>query len=87
MGRDPVELEIVKAEYGAGDTQKDVTRTLKKHAGKVRWIVLPSGNYNQTFGDPAPDVVKKLKVQYRINGKAGEASFDENTLVVLPMPN
>jgi HEAT repeat protein len=84
---EPVELEIIKAEYGAGNAQKDVTKLLKKHAGKLRWIVLPSPNFNQLFGgDPAPNVVKQLKVKYRMNGKMGEASFDEDSLVVLPMP-
>jgi hypothetical protein len=27
-----------------------------------------------------------LKVQYRINGKPGEASFAENAVIMLPMP-
>jgi hypothetical protein len=88
IASEPVSLEIVKAEYGAGDKLKDVTEVLKKQAGKMRWIVLPSTNYNQSFGgDPAPNVVKQLKVQYRINDKPGQATFAENTLVVLPMPN
>jgi hypothetical protein len=48
---------------------------------------LPKANYNASFGgDPAPNVVKQLKVSYRINGKAGEATFGENEVVLLPMP-
>ncbi|MCC7085535.1 MAG: HEAT repeat domain-containing protein [Pirellulales bacterium] len=83
----PVQLEIIKAEYGAGAVQKDVTVLLQRQAGNVRWIALPSSNYNQSFGgDPVPNVVKQLKVQYRINGKEGRASFAENALVVLPLP-
>ena len=42
---------------------------------------------NSSFGgDPAPNAVKQLKIQYKINGKAGEATFAENALIVLPMP-
>lgn len=82
-----VKVEIVKAEYGAGDKQKDVTEALQKQAADLQLIVLPSPDYNATFGgDPAPGGTKQLKVQYRINGKVGEASFAENALLILPMP-
>ena len=82
-----VKLEIVKAEYGAGSTQKDVTEALRKQVTDVQLIILPSSGYNDTFGgDPAPGTNKQLKIQYRINGKDGEASFAENALVILPLP-
>ena len=85
-GLEKVKLEIVKAQYGAGNNQKDVTNLLSKQAGGLPLITLAS-NYNASFGgDPAPGVVKKLKVEYRINGKPGSASFDENALILLPMP-
>ena len=38
-----VKLEIVKAEYGAGATQKDVTGVLQKQAGDLPMITLPAG--------------------------------------------
>ena len=86
-GLDKVKLEIVKAEYGAGAAQKDVTETLKKQLTGLPLLTLPSANYNEAFGgDPAPGTPKQLKIQYRINGKAGEATFAENSLIVLPMP-
>lgn len=86
-GLDKVKLEIVKAEYGAGATQKDVTETLKKQLTGLPLVTLPSANYNEAFGgDPAPGTPKQLKIQYRINGKSGEATFAENALIVLPMP-
>ncbi|HIF30831.1 MAG TPA: HEAT repeat domain-containing protein [Planctomycetaceae bacterium] len=82
-----VKLEIVKAEYGAGSTQLDVTSIVRKHAGNLRLITLPATNYNNSFGrDPSPGSVKKLKIQYRINGKPGTASFGENALILLPLP-
>ncbi len=49
--------------------------------------MLSSKHYNDSFGgDPAPGTPKILKVQYTINGKAGDASFPEDSLIVLPMP-
>lgn len=82
---DPVKLEIVKAEYGVGTTQKDVTETLRKMAGTVALVNLPS-TYPATFGDPLPGTKKELKVQYRINGKDGTATFPDNSVLLLPMP-
>ncbi len=86
-GLDKVKLEVVKAEYGSGATQRDVTEVLQKQAGDLPLITLASASYNANFGgDPVPGSPKQLKVQYRINGKAGEASFPEDALIVLPMP-
>jgi hypothetical protein len=84
-GFEPIKLEIVKAQYGAGSTQKDVTQILQKYAGDLPLVALPSG-YNANFGDPVPGSVKQLKVQYRINGKSGEATFAENAPILLPLP-
>jgi HEAT repeat protein len=82
-----VKLEIVKAEYGAGANQKDVTEVLQKQVADLQLVSLPQSSYNESFGgDPAPSVVKQLKVQYRINGKDGQATFAENALIILPMP-
>ncbi|MBP86164.1 MAG: PBS lyase [Planctomycetaceae bacterium] len=82
-----VKLEIIKAEYGNGSSQKDVTAVVRKQAGSLPLITLASASYNASFGgDPLPGVVKRLRIQYRINGKAGEASFAENALIILPMP-
>ncbi|HIE95699.1 MAG TPA: PBS lyase [Fuerstia sp.] len=86
-GLDEVKLEIVKAQYGAGSTQKDVTAVLRKQARNTPVITLVSGSYNTSFGgDPSPGVVKQLSVEYRINGKDGKVSFPENALIILPMP-
>ena len=82
-----VDLEIVKAEYGAGSTQKDVTEILQKQVGNYQLIMLPASGYNATFGgDPAPGIVKVLKIQYQINGKVTDATFAENALIFLPLP-
>ncbi len=82
-----VNLEIVKAEYGAGSTFQDVTAALRRHAGDLPLITLPDNSYNIAFGgDPVPGKVKRLRIQYTMDGKSGEASFAENALIILPMP-
>ena len=86
-GQATVKIEIVKAEYGAGTTVKDVTTMLRKHVHDFPVIILPSPSYNAAFGgDPAPGVRKELKLQYRMADKPGEASFAENATIVLPVP-
>ncbi len=87
LGLEKVKLEIIKAEYGAGTTQKDVTETLRKGTSDNQLIVLSNSSYNEAFGgDPASGTPKQLKIQYRINGKASEATFVENAVIVLPLP-
>ncbi len=87
MGQKPVKVDIIKAEYGAGNKWKDVTKILQGRVGGLPIVPLPSPQYNSAFkGDPAPGIVKKLKVQYRIDGKASEATFSENAAIVLPIP-
>lgn len=86
-GFEKVKVEILKAEYGAGDAQRDVTDVLRNQIGDLPLITLPRPSYNASFGgDPAPSTPKQLKVQYRINGQEGEATFPENALIVLPLP-
>ncbi len=88
IGLTPVNIEIVKATYGHGDKGKDVTQLLQDRAGILPVIALSSKSYNEAFGgDPAPGIPKVLKIEYRIGGKAGQASFAENAAIVLPEPN
>lgn len=87
VGLERVKLQIVKATYGAGTTQKDVTEILRKHVGDLPLITLPSPSFNEAFGgDPAPGTTKQLKVQYQLNGKAGEITLAENALILFPTP-
>jgi hypothetical protein len=46
---------------------------------------MPIGNYNATFGDPTPNVVKTLRIAYKINGgPVKHAQFRENEDILLP---
>jgi HEAT repeat protein len=86
-GMKPVKLQIVKAEYGADGVGKDVTEVVQKNAGSLAWINLSGRGYNAAFGgDPVPGKVKKLTIQYVMDGKQGTASFDENAPILLPQP-
>jgi len=86
-GAEPVQVEIVKAEYGAGTSQQDVTEALQKCVDNSPLIWLPSPSYNDSFGgDPASGTEKTLTIQYRLNGKPGSVTFAENALIALPMP-
>jgi len=82
-----IKLEIVKAEYGAGTAQKDVTEVLQKLAVDSPLIPMPSESYNACFdGDPAPGIVKRLKIEFRINDATGGATFEEDAMIILPTP-
>ena len=87
MGHKLVKIEVIKAEYGSDTTVKDVTTILNKHVHDFPVIVLPVSYYKYALGgDPAPGQVKHLKIQYRMDGKPGEATFPENAPIVLPVP-
>jgi formylglycine-generating enzyme required for sulfatase activity/WD40 repeat protein len=81
-----VKLEIIKAEYGAGAKQMDVTESLRKHVVDLPLITLPSADFNQTFGDPLYGIPKQLKIEYKINGHPGEATFPEFAPILLSIP-
>jgi hypothetical protein len=86
-GLGKVKLEVIKAEYGAGDQMKDVTETIQKQVADTQLIALPMATYNESFGgDPAPGAVKQLKIRYKINGKESQVTLAENALIVLPLP-
>jgi HEAT repeat protein len=87
LGLARARIEIVKATYGAGTNQRDVTEVLRKRAGSGQLIVLADPSFNKSFGgDPAPGQRKQLTVKYSVDGKAGEATFAEDTAIQLPTP-
>jgi len=86
IGQKPMKVEIIKAEYGAGDKWKDVTKMLQDRVGGLPFIPL-SAKYNEAFGgDPVQGTAKQLKIQYRIDGKPGEVSLPEDATITLPIP-
>ncbi len=84
FGIKPATIEIVKAEYGSNDSKRDVTDVIRGRVRKLPVIALPATTYNKSFGgDPAVNATKQLRIQYRINGREGEATFKENEPIFL----
>ncbi|BDC52355.1 hypothetical protein F183_A46700 [Bryobacterales bacterium F-183] len=77
------ELRIVAAAYGQGRRTIDVTSLLQS---KISGNRLDLQITNQALGgkDPAPAVVKELRVIYEYQGRRMEARVDENALLRLP---
>jgi hypothetical protein len=80
--KDPLNLKIIKAEYGdlPGGPKADVTE-------KVKTLVKPDGLdlevSNDLFGDAAPGKVKKFRIEYTIDGVKAEKTVNENDSVTL----
>jgi len=84
-GVQPVKIQIVKAEYGADTTQRDVTEILRACVTELPYLPLPGKNYNASFGgDPSPGSTKILKIQYKLDAIEHTHSFAENEVIILP---
>ena len=87
LGLQRAKVEIVQATYGSKDKQKDVTDMVRKRVAGVPVIALGAPAYNSSFGgDPAPGEEKKLVIRYTLDGRAGEATFAEDAVIILPAP-
>jgi HEAT repeat protein len=87
LGQKQVKIEILRAEYGAGKKLKDVTDLVRQSVHGFPLLILKGSMYNEAFGgDPAPGALKKLQVEYSLNGKKGKAAFAENATIILPNP-
>ena len=88
IGQPPVKVEIVKAEYGAGDKVQGRDRDRPQGGRRAcRWW--SSARRTTTRPSAAtrrPNVPKQLKIQYKIDGKPGEVTLPENATILLPMP-
>lgn len=87
-GLPPVRIEILKAEYGADSTRRDVTDIVRSSVGDLPYIPLPAKDYNASFGgDPTPGKAKTLTIDYKMDAKESQITFPENEIIVLPYPN
>lgn len=79
--------EIVRARFGASSADRwmDVTDKLKSlsRAGAIR---LPAATPGVFGGDPVPNVVKQLEVEYILAGKSSRISVDEGKPLNLGTP-
>ena len=79
----PAKLAIVKAVYGDlpnGDSA-DVTA---KVAAMVKDNTLKVDASNDLFGDPAEGIIKKLRVDYTLDGVSGTKTVGEEDTLTLP---
>lgn len=75
-------LTILRAEYGAGSREFDVTSRL---ASRVRGNSLQvRANNDNMGGDPAERQVKSLEVWYQYNNRSGHTTVRENDVLTLP---
>lgn len=85
VSREKLTVELVGANYGNTDekTRVSVVEKLRPHFTGTRFMQI--GNYNATFGDPTPNVVKTLRIAYKINGgPVKHVQFRENEDILLP---
>jgi hypothetical protein len=79
-----VGIEILKAEYGAGDIWIDVTEAARRQILNGRFDALVT---NALYGYHLPGIGKSLRVECRWHGKDMPIqAFDESTQAVLPRP-
>jgi hypothetical protein len=75
-------IEVTLARYEARDGSRgaDVTARVAEMVAEGETEIPAS---NGVFGDPVPLVVKRLRVEYRLNGKPMQATADEGGSVLL----
>jgi len=80
------ELQITKAAYGyfapAGQSFRDVTGPVKALVAKGT-LEIPANN-DLAGDDPAPNIPKKLRVEFTLNGQADSTEAAENDELSLP---
>ena len=76
----PKLLSIVKAEYGSGDTWRDVTDKLAAAMRDNRLNIVAGNNL---AGDPTPSRVKELRLVYRLGAEEKSLVIAENDPIEL----
>ncbi|MEZ0324947.1 MAG: VIT domain-containing protein [Fimbriimonas sp.] len=82
------ELKILKAEYGLLERPSQVWDVTEKLSSLAKRRSLELQVYNQVFGgDPAPGIVKTLRVTYEQGGKTHTKVVPESALLQIGMIN
>lgn len=77
----PPHVEILSARYESADGRgADVTEKVQEMADQQEYVIPAS---NAVFGDPVVNVVKRLHVRYRVDGKESDVTVPENGLLEL----
>lgn len=75
-------LRVVKARYGSAETGADVTKTVRRLVVDGR-LIFGVGN-GPLGGDPAPNELKVLDIEWRVGFKRFRGEFAEGIQVDLP---
>ncbi len=82
----PAELKIIQATYGyfppTGQTWSDVTENVRALVAKGTFEIPANNNF--AGDDPAPNIVKQLRVEFNLNGQQESAVTNENETLTLP---
>lgn len=79
------DVRIVEATYGVLKPQlPELTDVTEKVARLVRNNKLTVRADNSLAGDPAPNIVKQMRVEYTLDGKPFVKTVDENQTLTLP---
>ncbi len=81
-GRSATELRVLRASWGAGGQQRDVTSQLNQQVQGNRLNV--AVNDGSMGGDPAPGAEKRLRVVYMFRGLRYETNVPEGGVLALP---
>lgn len=83
---DSPDFQIISAVFGAGNKTVNVTEKLKTFVNNGVLNFGTRGRYGTLLecGDPAPNVIKTLRITYKRNGKTLTESFEEGATITLP---
>lgn len=81
-GGSPAELSIIRATYGTGRRQLDVTERMRILASDGR-LQLRVSNHS-AGGDPAPGMPKSLRVTYSVGGRQQQVRVEEGGQLDIP---
>jgi hypothetical protein len=86
LAKERLTVELVSATYGNNDEKKRVSVLDKLRPLFTGSRFIPMSDYNTAFGDPLPNIVKTLRIAYKINGgNIKHVQFRENEDILLPL--
>ena len=77
----PKELTIIRAQYGAGDATVDVTSLIRD---RIKENTLSVSVSNDLAGDPAWGRMKRLNIEYILDGQKKSVSVPESGFIEIP---
>lgn len=76
-------LEIIKAEWGAGDRWQDITQRVRSLIYDERLVATAWGSFYAGVPDPEFGAPKHVRISYRAAGEPGEADLADGDFIYL----